>query len=244
MVGRLPTLKYLLAAVLVGLPEGVCRLPARNLGVRVHVYGDEVVDLHGLLFLSLYGGVADPARRRSASAPYNSRLANGSRGRRCRIQLLDQRGPMGKHRALVDRSLVGHLPGVERGGIVHQNEPREASGAAAGRFVECAEQARESRPYALARENLGGARAVAEAGELPAGREIGNDERGCVVAIVSRHDHVRHMRRAVGDELEPQRPDADPGAGRELEVFGDAPVEDEAALGVALSAKRSASPNL
>jgi len=32
--------------VLVGLPERVGRLPARDLGVGVHVNGDEIVDLH------------------------------------------------------------------------------------------------------------------------------------------------------------------------------------------------------
>ena len=38
----------------------------------------------------------------------------------------------------------------------------------------------------------------------------------------------RTKRRAMGDEFRAQRPDADPGAGRELEVLGDAAVEQQA----------------
>ena len=39
---------------------------------------------------------------------------------------------------------------------------------------------------------------------------------------------VAHQRRAMRDESHAQRPDADPGAGRKLEIFGDAAVEQEA----------------
>ena len=41
-----------------------------------------------------------------------------------------------------------------------------------------------------------------------------NDEGRRVVAVVAGHDDVGHVGRAMGDEFEPQRPDADPGAGR------------------------------
>ena len=140
---------------------------------------------------------------------------------------------MRKHRALVDRALVGHLPRVEGGGIVHQNEAREASRAAPGGFVERAEQARESRPHALAGENLRRGGAVAEPRQFAAGREIGHDERRRVVAIMPSDDDVRYKGRAMGDELDPERPDADPGAGRKLEVFGYPAVEQEAALRLA-----------
>ena len=51
----LARLEVFVGGVLVGLPEGVGRLPARNLGVGVHVDGDEVVDVHGSL-LSLSAG--------------------------------------------------------------------------------------------------------------------------------------------------------------------------------------------
>ena len=40
-------LEVLARGVLVGLPEGVGRLPARDLRMRVHVDRDEVVDVHG-----------------------------------------------------------------------------------------------------------------------------------------------------------------------------------------------------
>ena len=101
-------------------------------------------------------------------------------------------------------------------------------------FVRTRSHARTSR----------GARAVAKAGQFAAGREIGHDQRRRVVAIMPGDDDVGHIRRAVGDELEPERPDADPGAGRKLEVFGNAPVEDEAAFRVALvgEAQRVAKP--
>ena len=47
MVGRLPTLKYLLAAVSNGSQIRVRpRLPAGDLGVGVDVDGDEIVDVH------------------------------------------------------------------------------------------------------------------------------------------------------------------------------------------------------
>ncbi len=41
-------LEVFIRRVLVGLPEGVGRLAAGDLGVGVHVDGDEVVDLHGV----------------------------------------------------------------------------------------------------------------------------------------------------------------------------------------------------
>src|SRR5208337_4413408 len=70
-------------------------------------------------------------------------LANRSRGRRFGIKLLDQGGAMREDCALVDRTLVGQLSGVERGRIVHQDDARKPPRAAASDFVERAEKARE-----------------------------------------------------------------------------------------------------
>ncbi len=46
------------------------------------------------------------------------------------------------------------------------------------------------------------------------------------------------------DEARAQRPDAGPGAGRELEVLGDAAVEQQALRGSLASANLKASPSL
>ena len=63
--------------------------------------------------------------------------------------------------------------------------------------------------------------------ELAAGFEIGEDQRGDFVAVGAGEHHVAHERRAMRDEGRAQRPDADPGAGRELEILGDPAVEQE-----------------
>ena len=58
--------------------------------------------------------------------------------------------------------------------------------------------------------------------EPAAGVEIGEDQRRDEVAVGSGDHHVFHVRRAVRDEGDAQRPDVNPRAGRELEVLGDA----------------------
>src|SRR5271166_3028368 len=127
--------------------------------------------------------------------------ANGAPRRSFRVKLLDHLVAMRQHRALINRALVGQFSRIERGRIIHQDDAGKPSRTAAGGLVECAEQRGESRPRALARENLGGAHAVAQLSEFAAGGEIGNDERRRVVAVVTRNDDVGHIGRAMGDEF-------------------------------------------
>jgi hypothetical protein len=49
--------------------------------------------------------------------------------------------------------------------------------------------------------------------------------------VVAGDDHVLRQRRQRGDDLHAQRAHRDPGAGGQLEVLGDAAVEDHALLG-------------
>ena len=83
-------------------------------------------------------------------------------------------------------------------------------------------------------ENVGVARLVVEPREAPAFGQVRHDETRGVVAVVAGDDEIGDVRRAMGDEFEPQWSDADPGAGRKLEVLGDPSVEHEAKLGIAL----------
>ena len=45
-------------------------------------------------------------------------------------------------------------------------------------------------------------------------------------------DDVGHARRAMRDDFLPERPDADPGADRELEVLRHASFEEKTAFGI------------
>ena len=75
---------------------------------------------------------------------------------------------------------------------------------------------------------------VGRIGELAARCEVRDDKCGRVVAVVTGHDDVAYIGRAMGDEFRPQRTDADPGASGELEVLRHPPVEQEATFGIAV----------
>src|ERR1700683_539435 len=64
--------------------------------------------------------------------------------------------------------------------------------------------------------------------QLAAGIGIGKHQCGNVVTVRAGQHHVAHQRREMGDESPAQRADADPGPGRELEIFGEAAVEQQA----------------
>ena len=72
-----------------------------------------------------------------------------------------------------------------------------------------------------------------QAGERAAAVEAREDQHADLVAVDAGDHDVLHARVAGGDDLRAQRADRDEGAGRELEVLGDAAVEHEAALRVA-----------
>ena len=63
--------------------------------------------------------------------------------------------------------------------------------------------------------------------ERPAGLDVRHAEHADFVAVVAGNHRVAHVWRKVRDEPRPQRPDADPGAGRELEILFDPAVEDQ-----------------
>ena len=69
------------------------------------------------------------------------------------------------------------------------------------------------------RENLG---------RQPASRFGQEDQRTDFAALVAGDHRVLHQRRQCTDQAQAQRTDADPGAGRQLEILGDAAVEIEA----------------
>ena len=58
-----------------------------------------------------------------------------------------------------------------------------------------------------------------------AGGDIRKYQETHLVAAMARQDDVLRQRRQRGNSGDPQRPDADPGAGIELEILGDAAVE-------------------
>ena len=57
-------------------------------------------------------------------------------------------------------------------------------------------------------------------------------ERGHVILILAREHDVAHIGLETIDDLRAQRADADPGARRELEVFGETAVEQQALSGL------------
>ena len=153
--------------------------------------------------------------------------------RRVGVKLFDQSGAAGEHRALVDRSFVGGLADVERWRLGEQNSATDARRAATAWVCERLKEARKGGNDASIGEHSRSRSIGGEIGSEPAaGFQIRKDQRGDVVAIGAGQNHVAHERRALGDERRAQRPDADPGAGRELEVLGQAPVEQKALRGV------------
>ena len=139
---------------------------------------------------------------------------------------------VGEHRALVQRPFVGHLALVARRRVAQHHDALDTAGAAEFRSVERAEPGSEIGARAARRRQPLGACGMHR------NRAIARN----IVAIVAGNHEVAHQRRKMRDEACTQPPDADPRAGRELEVLRDASVEDEALLGVGWSANRRASP--
>ena len=78
-----------------------------------------------------------------------------------------------------------------------------------------------------------GRRVGGKARKLAAGLDIGKHQRRDLVAVQAGDHRVANERRAVIDELGAQRARAHPCAARELEIFGEAAVEQEALAGIA-----------
>ena len=111
--------------------------------------------------------------------------------------------------------------------ICQQHDPRDALGRATMRGVPLGDcrvdmgahggMARKVRQRSFAANEL-----VAACGAEP-GQHA--DE----FAVLAGHDGVLQRRRSGGERAHSQAADMDPGPGRELEVFGEAPVEHDAA---------------
>ncbi len=92
---------------------------------------------------------------------------------------------------------------------------------------------RRELPVAAAASPASAAPSAAQAAGSPANLRPGRQgERGQVVAIGADDHHVPHPLPQMLEQFGAQRPDAHPGAGRELEILGDAPVEAEALGGI------------
>ena len=136
---------------------------------------------------------------------------------------------MREHRPLVDRSFVGYFADVERWRFGEQDGAADAGRSAAARLREGFEQLRELIAHARVGNDSRRRCIRGQIGRQFAARfDVGNNQRGNVVAIRSGQNHITHQRRAMRDERRAQRPDADPRSGRELEILGDAPVEHQA----------------
>src|SRR6266850_1580511 len=113
--------------------------------------------------------------------------------------------------ALLHVALVGDLVGVDRRRLAHHHQPPRVRRAAAfaGQYLQ-----RRTQPVAYIGALLGcGAQ---------------KHERPDLVAVVAGDDCVLDQRIGRGDELHAHGTHVDPGAGGELEVLGDAAVEDDA----------------
>ena len=81
-------------------------------------------------------------------------------------------------------------------------------------------------------DNRGRRRLGPKSAQLAAGLDIGKHQRGKVVAVGACKHDVAHIGREMVDEASPQRPNAGPGAGRQLEVLGNTAVEQQAFAGI------------
>ena len=131
--------------------------------------------------------------------------------------------------ALIERALVGHLASIERG------RRFEHDGAAAG-AKRCrwrrtqtspAARAEHSRTAAwLSTADIGASAGKSGVSPRQASTSATSSSTKDVVAIVSGDHRIADVGCEVRDESCAERPDADPRAGREFEVFLDAAIED------------------
>src|SRR5712691_5663556 len=153
-----------------------------------------------------------PWRRKSRSRnPRRPRFSGTDHAFIARIEPFDEgRAPL-EHRALVHVALVGDLVGVDRWRLGHHHEPRRVGRAAAGKTPQHAAETRTDvvRPQIL--------RCRTE-----------EHQRAKLVAIVARDHGILDERIGRRDEPDAHRAGVHQCAGGELEVLGDAAVEDDA----------------
>src|SRR5713226_9346431 len=100
-----------------------------------------------------------------------------------------------------------------------------AGGAAAALRPEFCQSRRDCPAHFFVADHLADSSAVSQARMRAAGGDIRKYQETHLVAAVARHDDVLRQRRKRSNAGDPQRADADPGAGIELEILGDAAVE-------------------
>src|SRR5713101_8284261 len=100
-----------------------------------------------------------------------------------------------------------------------------AGGAPTALRPEFCQPRRDSRAHFFVADHLTDTGAVRQARMRAAGGDIRKYQETHLVAAMARHDDVLRQRRQRSDTGDPQRADADPGAGIELEILGDATVE-------------------
>src|SRR5208337_2054609 len=129
-------------------------------------------------------------------------------------------------RALIQRAFVGYFMGIERWRIFQEDRATYPVRAAGSFLRKGCEQILETLPHRIVLENCCYGRACRELWTQGAARlEVGEDHHADVVAIMTRDDDVPH--KWCEEPYGPcsQGADAHPGAGGELEVFGEAAVK-------------------
>ena len=165
----------------------------------------------------------DPLLKPGAADPFGRRIVVERRHR--------ARAPR-QHRALVDVALVGDLAAVDGSGLGQQQRARRVAGRI-GRFAPSAlpGPARSRRAPCRGRSPRS---TSALSGRPACARQAGDvrkHQEAHLVAAMAGHDDVLRQRRQRGDAGDAQRADADPGAGIELEILGDAAVEEQSEFG-------------
>ena len=169
-----------------------------------------------------------PTQRRPANS---SACADDLRPRRLGVKLLNQRCTALQDRTLVDGAFVRHLAAAQRGGLGQDEGAGDAVRAAGGFAGQTVEQSLQPRANLKVGRHLGhaGTRMQA-AGQLRSGRQQ-QHQHAQTHAVVARNHGVVDVGRTSTDHGSSQGAHIDPGAGGQLEVFGDAAIESKAPLG-------------
>src|SRR5215469_14580631 len=105
-----------------------------------------------------------------------------------RIELGDEIGAALEYRALIDRALVGHLAGIERGRLADEDDAADAVRAARAHLCKRAEPRAQFLAHARVAGHVGGG------GELSTSLEVRKDQRADLVAIGAGDDDVARVR--------------------------------------------------
>ena len=175
------------------------------------------------------GRMAESQRQAVISTDAHSTRGPGRFGE----QLRDDTGAATQHGGRAERGFGRHLAAVERRRLGFDDDAHDAVRAAGAARGERIEHLLEARPDPRAREH---AHRIGVGGQIGIERAAGGDvrkhQRGDERLPAAGDHHVERERRERSDRRTAQRSDVHPGAGGKFEVFGNAPVEAQAALGV------------